>query len=438
MDNVNTELNSDRAGDEGEGPGSQLIVSEEGQPTERIGSSNFETANLDSPLTPPTTSRFSRRTTSTYESRATRDLLARDFRGEESYALPANANCICGPSMIMKGITGKATMGNALRRLQGMSSVAEEPDKLPKLPPPGSLGLSQDPRSNSDIKLAETGCPTKNQYRFDRHLCCWATIFTIIIVLCAIATIFVTILTGNNSEKCVAIEISLVPTSVLTAFIVGLEWTRTWLWRGPKIANKLSEATLGRASVLRNYGAASANSTATSSVLKVSAYTNSSLNPDSCSCLVNTGSRRNLYDVPQFVSALVLILLYSALMVGIAATTATSAYNTKCTFLAPLGLIMSSLLAVFVVIRIMMCCLSDVCQGLCYRTTMMFTSSRDGPVPMLVASQLDYTLAGLKQNDVCESGLSTAWLYNIATTEDPKEQLSITTPMPVQYSNNLP
>lgn len=356
-------------------------------------------------------------------------------QNDDSYFIPSQMS-IVPPRMIQQGQQGRAINMNAFRRLKNMSNAGEPPDKLPALPPPGDLGTYGYPTTKAEEK-PKKGYPGTKEYQATRIFCCWTTFLIAIVICCALVTAAVAIL--KTKDKCTAVSATLIVSDILAIVIAVIEWIRLWLWREPlAIRQKPSLRYAAKAnapSMGPNQGTANLPAiTSEPSPLPNVTYAPITNNDGSAGGFLTYGFQQRLYDVPQFITAIFLILLYFAGAFCVFCTIAASAAKmNECGILSTSGLGFSAVLAIFILLRLMLCCMSDVCQGIFLKTAQ--TGGMD-PVPMVAVNQLHQTLPGLGKQ-TSKGAQPTAWLMNLANASDPRQQLSICQPMPAKFSQDF-
>ncbi|TPP56978.1 hypothetical protein FGIG_01777 [Fasciola gigantica] len=362
-------------------------------------------------------------------------------QNDDSYFLP-NHSSIVAPRMIQQGQQGRAVSLNAFRRLKNMSNAGEPPDKLPALPPPGDLGPYGYPTTKAE-EQPKKGYPGTKEYQATRIFCCWTTLIIAIMICCALGTAAVAMF--KTKDKCTAVSATLIVSDIIAIVIAVLEWIRLWLWREPlAIRQKPSLRHAAKANPASSMGPTQgtanlpAMTNEPSPLQNVTTYTAVTRNDGSAGGFLTYGFQQRLYDVPQFISAIFLILLYFAGAFCVFCTIAASASKMKeCGMLATSGLGFSAVMAVFILMRLMLCCLSDACQGVFFKTAQAAAGGAD-PVPMVAVNQLHQTLPGLgRQAGKDGSAQPTAWLMNLANASDPRQHLSICQPMPAKFSQDF-
>ncbi|KAF6780154.1 hypothetical protein AHF37_00281 [Paragonimus kellicotti] len=361
---------------------------------------------------------------------------------DESFVLPQQSSS-SAPRMIQQSSSGRSVSQNAFKRLKTMGSVGEGSEKLPSLPPPGDLGPYGYPTTKTNEKKPETRYPGYKAYQVTRCLCCFTTVSTLLLVACGIITILIAIL--KMKEGCQMISVMIVLMNVIMLAIVTLEWIRLWLWREPTpLSSKqvMKGKLTAEASTGPSYAGGGLPVIAhTPGPVANTAYSSITSNSSPVGGLLTYGFQQRLYDVPQFVSALCLVVLYGVGGLCICGTMAAAgAKLEKCPQLSLCGIGFGAVLAVLLSMRMVMCCMSDACRGLLHRSA---SSAVTEPVPMVAVNQLHQVLPGMGKHwhSGCEthgsSSQPTAWLVNLANASDPRQQLSIIRPMPAQYANDL-
>ncbi|VDQ02791.1 unnamed protein product [Trichobilharzia regenti] len=371
------------------------------------------------------------------------------IREEEKYFIPSSPKSNA-PRMIQSE-NGRTVPENAFRRLKHMGLAEDATEKLPDLPPPGDLGANGYPELKSIGKKPTKKYPTSKEYQLTRCLCCWTTFIMIVIGLCAIGTL---ILAGILFDaECLTISIGLVILNLFILIIITLEWIRMWLWREPsenyKCKNSRAASFLvpkenaGSGSLEPSIGIGFPNITSQPMVMPASllGYTYSPVSKNQGGFL-SPGPQQRLYDIPQFVSAICLLILYIFAAICICVTFSESKMKVdQCKSISAVGLGYSIMLAILIVIRMLLCCRSDACQGLCY-TMKTKSSDRRAFVPIVAVNQLHQVLPGLGQMHASGNGNTrnsqpTGWLNNLAISSDPSQQLSMIQPMPVKFSQDI-
>ncbi|CAL8101907.1 unnamed protein product [Calicophoron daubneyi] len=437
--------------DEEQAPLAQMSSPEEQQLTEVTRSSNIEGSMRDpapAPYIPPSSER---RRSSIPESRTPHEQASSHIsNGEESYAIPHHSSSSSAPRMIQQGTNGQPTTQNAFRRLRSMGSIGEPQEKLPALPPPGDLGLYGYPGTKSDAKKPPRKYPKSSEYKLTRCFCYLTTLVTVIISIASLGMIGFAVYKVIKEEKCYAVAFPVIITSAFALLIITLEWTRLWLWREPSVMRKCSKSRASGARAYANKGSGVSGGSLPpifanpQPMPSAATFSIAPSGNDPCGGFLSSSFQQRLYDAPQFVSALFLIFLYLTLIIGVGATMGGAGYllsqEEKCGDLAIPGVGYGAFLAVLIVVRTMMCCLSNACHGLCYRTATMFSKPENEPVQMVAINQLNQVLPGLGSGGDAhpEGRRPTAWLLNLATGSDPRQQLSIIQPMPARFSNDLP
>ncbi|KAA3675476.1 uncharacterized protein DEA37_0002417 [Paragonimus westermani] len=361
---------------------------------------------------------------------------------DESFVLHHQSSS-SAPRMIQQSSSGRSASQNAFKRLKTMGSAGERSEKLPSLPPPGDLGPYGYPTTKTNEKKPETRYPGYKTYQATRCLCCFTTFSTLLLVVCGIITILIAIV--KMKEGCQMISAMIVLMNVIMLAIVTLEWIRLWVWREPtpltskqvakgKLATEASmslSSAGGGLPVIAHTPGPVANAT----------YPSINSNSSPVGGLLTYGFQQRLYDVPQFVSALCLVVLYGVGGLCICGTiVAAGAKLEKCSQLSLCGIGFGAILAILFSLRMVMCCMSDACRGLLHRSASAATTE---PVPMVAVNQLHQVLPGMgkhwQSGDETHGSTSqpTAWLVNLANASDPRQQLSFIRPMPTQYVNDL-
>ncbi|VDP67337.1 unnamed protein product [Echinostoma caproni] len=366
-------------------------------------------------------------------------------QNDDSYFIP-NQSSSSAPRMIQQGQHGRATSMNAFRRLKNMSNAGEAPDKLPALPPPGDLGPYGYPTTKNEQVKPKQGYPGTKEYKATRCFCCWTSFLIALLICCALVTAGVAVLKGE--KKCTAVSATLIVSDIIAIVIAVIEWIRLWIWREPlAIRQQPSLRYAAKANPASSTGPAQggANLPAMASepgpLPNTTAYTSITANDGPAGGFLSHGFQQRLYDVPQFISAIFLILLYSAAAFCVFCTIAASASKLNdCGAVATSGLGFSAVMAIFILLRMMLCCLSDACQGIFFKTAQA-TSGGLGPIPMVAVNQLHQNLPGIGRQ-ISQGGdggvqQPTAWLMNLSNASDPRQHLSICQPMPAKFSQDF-
>lgn len=363
---------------------------------------------------------------------------------DESFAVPQHSS-VSAPRMIQQSSGGRGSVQNAFKRLRHMgSSIGDGSEKLSALPPPGDLGQYGYPTTKTAEKKPETRYPGYKAYRVTRCMCGFTTFVSVLLAACAIASILLAIF--KMDKDCSSVGIMLVLMDIILLVIVTLEWIRQWLWREPMpLSSRRPSAAKHKLNVEASMGPIHAGGGLPMMYLAPGPIANStypSMNPsdNQNGGFLTLGFQQRIYDVPQFVSALCLVILYATGTICICGTMAAAGIHHKeCTELSMCAIGLGAICALLVCMRIVMCCMSDACRGLCHRTTAMNSAT---PVPMAAVNQLHQVLPGMGRSwhagGESQGGAQpTAWLMNLASASDPRQQLSIIQPMPVRYANDL-
>lgn len=357
---------------------------------------------------------------------------------DEAYVLPQQSD-ISAPRMIQQTTSGHTGSQNAFKRLRSMAIGGEESEKLPALPPPGDLGTYAYPMTKQTGKKPQVNTKVKKAYRATRCACCLATIVTLLLVACAICLIVYAIL--ERKKQCMASTVMIIIISVVLLAIVILEWIRGWLWREAipyGVKKTRTRITDDDNMAPMCTGGRLPNLSATPGPMANPTYpVITSLNDPAKG--LDVVFQRSLYEIPQFISGLCLAVLYIVGSFLISGTMIAAGLQLEaCGTLGRIAITYAAVLAMLLIMRLVKCCMSDTCHGLCHRTTSV---NRPGPVPMVAVNQLHQVLP--RMGGHWHTGGDTtggnkqpmAWLANLASASDPAQQLSIIRPMPPQYSS---